>query len=237
MPSGECALSEYQQDLARERVRFDVSPDGSVEGDDGAGGHLAETLRYVCRMGSQVGELLGLGELERLCTVSSLAVMARVSGVSPLVSIRAEVEVREMHPPELAVVAGLGVQEAIDRALRRVTDDFASDWAAVITEDARLVGAMHDESLRRDAPESLTEVGIRVLAVLGALDESLRETAVRFDYLRGSLLVMAIGGHALYTHADKFEASEMVRTVSAVQCLLAGADLPHAESVTASRRA
>lgn len=220
----------------RERVRFDVLPDGSVEGDDGADGHLAETLRYTCRMASQIGALLELGELERVSTLSNLAVMARVSGISPNLSIMVEVERQGTMRSAPVAVAAVGAQEAIDRSLRRVTIDLASDWAAIITDESRLVGAVHDESLGCGAPESVFEVGERALAILGALDRSLRETAVRLDFVRGSLLVAAIGGHALFALADKFDVSEVVRTVSAAQTLLSGADLARADLVTVSRR-
>ena len=67
-------------------------------------------------------------------------------------------------------------------------------------------------------------------------DESLRESAVRLDFVRGSLLVAGIGEHALFARADKFEISEVGRSISAVQALLGGADLAHALSITASRR-
>lgn len=220
----------------RERVRFDVSPDGSVEGDDGADGRLAETLRYACRMGSQIGALLELGELDRLSTLSNLAVMARVSGTAPHLSIRVEIELQDPKRPDPVAGAALGVQEAIDRSLRRVSIDLASDWAAIITEESRLVGAVHDEAMGRGAPESVFEVGVRALAILGALEESWRDTAVRLDFVRGSVLVVAIGGHALYTQADKFDVSVVVRTVAAAQGLLSRADLARADLVTASRR-
>lgn len=228
----------YERDRARERVRFDVFPDGTVEGDDRYGGNFAATLRYACRMGSQIGALLGLGELERLGTLSSLAVMARVAGVAPDLSIRAQVEFLEMPPPEPVAAMAVGnVRDAIDRALRRVTLDFACDWTALITDQGQLVGVIHDEAMGTGIPESVDEVGVRVLAVIGALDEVLRKTAVRLDFVRGSVLVVAIGQHAIYAQADKFDASEVGRTVAAVQTLLAGVGLQRAGGVTASRRA
>jgi hypothetical protein len=227
-------LTDYDE---RERVRFDVLPDGTVEGDDGADGHLAETLRYTCRMGSQIGALLELGELERVSTLSSLSVLARVAGVSPHVSIKVEVEAQKSSRPRVVAVSGVTVQDAIDQALRRVTIDLATDWAAIITDDGRLVGAVHDESMGQGASEHVLEVGVRALAVLGALDEALREIAVRLDFVRGSLLVAAIGEHALFALADKFDVSEVVRTVAGVQGLLAEVDLAHAYPVTASTRA
>lgn len=225
------------RERARDRVRFDVHPDGTVEGDDGSEGRLAETLRYVCRMGSQIGALLEVGELERVSTLSSRTLMARVAGVSPHVTIMVEVEALDTRRPEVVAVSGVGVQEAIDRALRRVTIDLASDWAAIITDDSRLVGAVDDEAMGRPVPESLHEVGVRALAILGALDVSLRETAVRLDFVRGTLLVAGIGQHALYTNADQFDVSEVVRTVAEVQGLLAGVQLAHARHITDTTRA
>lgn len=225
----------HDREPARERVRFSVRPDGTLEGDDGAEGHLAETLRYVCRMGSQIGALLELGKLERVSTLSPVALMARVAGVPPHASIKAEAEIPGTERPELVPAANMNVRDAIDRALRRVIIDLATDWAAIITDQGRLVGALHDEYATRGAPESVLEVGVRALAVLGALDESLRETAVRLDFPRGSVLVAGIGKHALYTHADKLEVSEVIRTVTAVQSLLAAADLARADLVTEFR--
>lgn len=224
-------------DRDRARVRFNVSPDGSVEGDDGAGGQLAGTLRYVCRMGSQIGTLLEIGELERLSTLSPLSLLARVGGVSPHLSIKAEVETQQTSRPEPIVVSGIKVQEAIKRSLRRVTKDLASDWTALITDDMRLVGAVHYEPSGQAAPPPVFEVGLRALAVLGALDERLRETAVRLDYVRGSVLIAAMGEHALFTQAHKFEVSEVVTSsVGAAQGLLAGVELASAPTISSSRR-
>lgn len=221
----------------RERLRFAVLPDGTVEGDDGDEGNLASTLRYACRMGGQIGELLELGGLERLSTLSDLAIAARVSGVSPDLSITAEVEMQGTKRPELVAVVAANAKDAIDRALRRITVGLASDWAAIITAEGHLVGLVHDETMGSVDPDVMQEVGVRVLAVLGALTVSLRETAVRLDFRRGSVLVTNVGDHAVYTHADKVDASELVRTVSAVQGLLGTADLAHAPRVAASRRA
>lgn len=221
----------------RERLRFDVMPDGTVEGDDGDDGNLAATLRYACRMGNQIGELLELGGLERLSTLSNLAIAARVSGSSHDMSLMVEVEMQGTKRPELVPVPVASAKDAIDRALRRVTIGLASDWAAIITAESHLVGLVHDETMGPGDPEVLQDVGVRVLAVLGALDVTLRETAVRLDFRRGSVLIATMGDHALYTHADKVDVSEVVRTIGAAQGLLVTADLAHAPRVTASRRA
>lgn len=224
----------YEQ--GRERVRFDVLPDGTVEGDDRAAGNLAAALRYACRMGSQIGELLDLGGLERLSTMSTLAVVARASGVAPDLSIMAEVEVHPTPLPEIVPVPGLSPQEAIRQGLRRATIDFSSDWAALMTDEGKLVGSMHDELAGTVSADVVAEVGLRVLAVLGALDETLRETAVRLDFVRGSVLVVAIGAHALFTHADKFAPHDVVRTVGAVQSMLDGVELAREAPITSSLR-
>lgn len=218
-----------RQALQPERLRFDIDPDGSVEGVDG---ELATTLRYVCRMGGQIGTLLGLGELERFSTLSTMAVMARVAGVSPRVSIKADVGMRVLPPTEPQSALNLTSREAIDEAMRRVMVDFVADWVAIITDDKRLVGARNRVVNGRQVPAVVHDVGERALAVLGALDEGLRETDVRLDFARGSVLVVALGGHALFTHADKFEDDVVVPTVSAIQSMFDGVDLRYAHMVS-----
>lgn len=222
-----------QQALERERLRFDIDTDGSVEGPDG---ELATTLRYVCRMGGQIGALLGLGELERINTLSTVAVMARVAGVSPHVSIKAEVERRDIRRPEPVAPLGLTSQQVIDQSLSRVMLDFGGDWAAIITDDKRLVGAKNRASTRRAVPAVVQEVGIRALAVLGALDEALRETDVALHFVRGSVLVVALGDHALFAQADKFDEGVVVTTVPAIQSLFNGVDLTFAHLVKLAPR-
>lgn len=222
-------MSKEEQGASdRERLRFDIGPDGTVEGADG---ELATTLRYVCRMGGQIGALLGLGELERFSTLSTVAVMARVAGVSPHVSIKAEVEMRVVRRPEPVAAVDVTSRQAISQSLRRVMVDFGGDWTAIITDDKRLVGAKNRTSTRRDVPAIVHEVGIRALAVLGALDEGLRETDVRLHFVRGSVLVVALGDHALFAQADKFEENVVITTVPAIQRLFEGVDLRFAHMV------
>lgn len=214
--------------LERDRLRFDIDPDGTVEGADA---ELAATLRYVCRMGGQIGALLGLGELERFSTSSTVAVMARVAGTSPHLTIKAEVEMRDIRPRGPVRSVGLTSRQAINQSLRRVLVDFGSDWAAIITDDKRLVGARNRTSTRRAVPAIVHEVGVRALAVLGALDEALRESDVRLHFVRGSVLVVALGDHALFAQADKFEESVAVSTVWAIQSMFESLDLTYAHMV------
>lgn len=229
MHSGGNAMSKDEDHaLERDRLRFDIDPDGTVEGADG---ELATTLRYVCRMGGQIGVLLGLGELERFSILSTVAVMARVAGVSPHVSIKAEVESREMRRRQPAAPLELTPRQAINQALRRVMVDFGGDWAAIITDDKRLVGAKNRTATNRAVPAVVHEVGLRALAVLGALDEALRETDVRLHFVRGSVLVVALGEHALFTQADKFDESVVVTAVGELQGMFRGVDLTFAHMV------
>ena len=220
--------TDNEQEAARNRLRFDIDPDGTVEGADG---DLAATLRYACRMGGQIGALLGLGELERFSTLSTVAVMARVAGVSPHVSIRAEVEMREHRRPARLTAVDLSSRQAIDQSLRRVMVDFAGDWAAIITDDKRLVGATNGTSARGEVPGIVLDVGIRALAVLGALDEGLRETDVRLHFPRGSVLIAALGQHALFAQADKFDEDVVLSTVGSIQRVFEAVDLTYAHLV------
>lgn len=222
------------------RVRFDVLPDGTVEGNDGAGGQLAATLRYVCRMASQIGALLELGELERVTTLSSLPLTARVSGVAPDLHIKAQVAPLQRqitHVAPSSAAPPLSAQELIRQAVKRVTIDLGSDWAAFITDEGRLVGAAHDIAGRGAAPDELREVGVRALAILGAFDPALVGAAVRLDLVRGSMLVSPVGVHAVFAHTDNVDVSEVVRTITAVTGLLAGAQVKRADLVTESRPA
>lgn len=232
-------IESMKQDDAR--VRFDVLPDGTVEGDDGAGGHLAQALRYVCRMASQIGALLELGELERVSTLSKLPLMARVSGVAPELHIKAEVAPLQHQAtpvPSSSAAPRTSAQELISQAVKRVTIDLGSDWAAFITDEGRLVGAAHDSIAGRGAsPHQLRDVGVRALAILGAFEPELVGAAVRLDLVRGSMLVSPVGVHAVFAHTDNVDVSEVVRTITDVTGLLAGAQVKRADVVTESRPA
>ncbi|KRF37211.1 hypothetical protein [Nocardioides sp. Soil805] len=216
--------------------RFTVAADGTVSGDDGDSGRLAVSLRYACRVAGQLEFLTGAGDLEWVSTVSSTAVTARVGwSLAREVTLSAEVEGGAPRPPkEFTVVGGSDVHAALAHCMQRVRQMLGTHWGAVITGDKRVVGAAVPQSGGGvlDSMAALPEVGIRALAVLGALEERYRETCVLLDYAHGTLLVAAIGDHALYAFADKVDTRVVAEIVDEVRAVLSPDDLARADTIT-----
>jgi hypothetical protein len=216
--------------------RFTVAADGATTGDDGDSGRLAASLRYACRVAGQLEYLTGAGDLEWVSTVSSTAVTARV-GWSPAreVTLAAEVESGPPRAPqEVTVVAGTDVQAALAHCLQRVRQMLGTHWSAVVTGDKRVVAAAVPQPGGGvvDPTAALPEVGVRALAVLGALETRYRETCVLLDYAHGTMLVAAVGDHALYAFADKLDAGVVAEIVDEVRATLSPADVAAADTVT-----
>ncbi len=211
------------------RRRFAIAADGSITGGDETSDQLGAALRYVCRMAGQIETLLGVGRLHWLTTLSGTTVTARVgrSGAGDM-TVTAEVERRETRAPtHLATPDADGAHAAMRQCLKRVRNGLDADWCAVITSDQRIVGALLPEpgSPLGDVGAVLSEVGLRALAVLGALDVPYRETGVLLDYRRGSLMVVAVDGDVLFAFADKFDPTIASRIIHEVRAVLAPHDL------------
>lgn len=215
--------------------RFTVAADGTIHGDDGASGGLAASLRYACRVAGQLEFLTGAGDLEWVSTVSSTTVTARVGwSLAREVTLSAEVEAGEPRAPkEFTVVGGADVHAALGHCMQRVRQLLGTHWSAVITGDKRVVGAAVPQSGSGvlDSMAALPEVGVRALAVLGALEERYRETCVLLDYQRGTMLVAAIGDHALYAFADKLDARVVSEVVDEVRAILVPAQVAGADTI------
>ena len=213
------------------RHRFAVASDGTVSGTEPSSDQLAASLRYATRMATQLDPVLGIGRLEWLTTLSSTAVTARVAqGEAGAVSLTAEVEQRETTTRSHDAERESSAQRAVNRALGLVHDVLMADWCAAITvEDKRLIGVRLPPTGRilEDPEVILSTVGDRVLAVLGALHRTYRETAVVLDYRQGSLMIADAGDAAVFAFADKFDSAAAGRVVSRVRSSLAGQDLAH----------
>lgn len=215
--------------------RFTVAADGTTLGDDGADGRLAASLRYACRVAGQLEFLTGAGDLEWVSTVSTTAVTARVGWSDAReVTLSAEVETGEARAPkEFTVVGGADVHAALGHCMQRVRQMLGTHWSAVITGDKRVVAAAVPQSGSAvlDAMAALPEVGVRALAVLGALEEPYRETCVLLDYTHGTMLVAAVGDHALYAFADKLDPRVVAEIVDEVRAVLAPGDVARADTI------
>ncbi|WP_107774983.1 hypothetical protein [Nocardioides sediminis] len=221
--------------------RFTVAADGTTKGDDGASGGLAASLRYACRVAGQLEFLTGAGDLEWVSTVSSTTVTARVGWtLAREVTLSAEVEAGEPRASkEFTVVGGADVHAALGHCMQRVRQLLGTHWSAVITGDKRVVGAAVPQSGSGvlDSMAALPEVGVRALAVLGALEERYRETCVLLDYQRGTMLVAAIGDHALYAFADKLDARVVSEVVDEVRAILVPAQVADADTIATGQEA
>lgn len=188
---------------------------------------LGGTLRYVCRMASQIEPLLDTGPLQWLTTLSGTAVTARVGQSAGDVTVTAEIEGREAQTMLGRSDDAEAAHTAIKKSLRRIRNSLEADWAAMITWDKRLVGALLPEagSTRTGVRDVLSEVGLRALAVVGALDESYRETAVLLEYREGSLLVVAVEGDVVFAFGDRFDKEIAGPVIADVRAVLAPFDL------------
>lgn len=211
------------------RRRFAIAADGTVSGCEESWGKLGASLRYACRMAAQLDEVIGVGRLEWLTTLSSTSVRARVGqSLEGLVTVTAEVERRSspIHPVPQAK-QDMSAQRALNSSLRLVHGGLVADWCAAITEDQRVIGAHlpeHGETFD-DATTVLTQVGVRALAIVGALHESYRETAVMLDFRQGSLLIFDCDGLVIFAFADKFDSLAATQVIGRVRSRLAGQDL------------
>lgn len=216
--------------------RFTVAADGTVAGDDGDAGRLAVSLRYACRVAGQLEFLTGAGDLEWVRTISTTAVTARVGwSLAREVTVSAEVEDGGRRAAkEFTVVGGGDVHAALGHCMQRVRQMLGTHWGAVITGDKRVVAAAVPQagSGVLDSMAALPEVGVRALAVLGALEERYRETCVLLDYAHGTMLVAAIGDHALYAFADKIDTRAVAEVVDEVRAVLAPGEVARADTVT-----
>ncbi len=220
--------------------RFSIAIDGVVTGDDGTGGQLAASLRYAARMASQVDSRTGAGDLVRVITISGVTVIARVdAGVDDELALTVHVEPTVLPQPgrSVPIRAGHG-SGRVARGLHLTHQLLDVYWSAIITDDKRIVGrAVHDsERATPSTMEDLSAVGLRALAVLGAIGPRFRETAVLLDYERGSLLVVPLGEHALFAMADRFERNRVIELVEGLRRIITPRDITRAFAVIDPQR-
>lgn len=230
-------MTEYAPPSAGPTTRrFTVRADGSTSGDDGDSGRLAVSLRYACRVAGQLEFLAGVGDLEWVRTISGTAALtARVGWTQDHeVTVAAEVETGPSRTSrKVAETGGRDVQAALAHSLQRVRQMLGTHWSAVVAGDKRVVAASVPQ-VGNEVPgamAALPEIGVRALAVLGALEGRYRETCVLLDYERGTLVVAALGDHALVAFADEVDTQVVAEIVDSVRGLLSSADIAGAPTV------
>lgn len=221
---------------SRQDRRFSVLTDGTVRGDDGDDGRFAASLTYAARLATQVEFLLDVGTLEELTTVSELAITAVVTrDDAGGVGLSVRVDPGPFRQPKvLTVVGGADVHTAIAHCVQRIEQTPGVRWGAIVADDKRVVGA----SLPRvgvaagEVFSALPNVGVRALAILGAIDEPLRDSWVQLSYERASLLVASLGPHCIYAVVDELAPDPFGEAIDEVRAILSPYDLSRAESLT-----
>ena len=207
-------LTSDETDEYVDRLRFGIRPDGAVTGDDGTDGYLAASVRYAARMARQMADLALLGELQWVTTVGRIALRARTDHSLDGMNVEAELSMsmaplhRSRHPHAAGVPA-----DVIAGALQWLDANASANWCAVMSDDKRLVGLHSSRSARDVGPGAVHEVGLRALALLGALEQPYRDIGTVIGCQQGDLLVLEIGSHTMYAQADRFSA-ELVEQIS-----------------------
>ena len=217
---------------ATARLRFIVSADGSVAGDDGADGLLASALRYSCRMAGQATGYLGFGQLVWIATLSSRAVTARTEEVEPgAFVITAEVAAHadtDAHQPSGRVT---GIRGSLRDCLLGANLVLGTEWLAFMADDKRLIGATPAAGESDARREILQAVGERALAIVGTLDEEHLRTAITMTFEHGVLIVAPVDEHVVFGVADRIDAPVLSDVVDALRRSVRALDLRFAPMV------
>lgn len=218
-----------------ETRHFAILTDGTVRGDDGEDGLLAASLRYAARLAGQVEYILDVGDLLELTTVSRTAVTASITrDDAGGIGLSARLESQAFRQPRvLTVVGGADVHAALAHCVQRVQQTPGVKWGAIIADDKRVVGASLPGAGAAvlESVSALPNVGVRALAVLGAIEEHLRESWVRLNYERATVLMTNVGPHCLYAVVDEVKAGPFGEAVDEVRAILAPYDLSEAATL------
>lgn len=204
---------------------FTVGLDGSVTGDDGAGGMLAASLRYSARLAAAVSErplAQPLGTLRQIRTTSTASLTADVlwdiGGECRLRARLGTSSVARTPSPRLASYS-TGA-EALAAAMGRLNRVPQARWSALIRQDLSVLAAAGEV----DAAD-LPHVGVRALGVLGGLDERYHRGCVWLGFEGGTLVIASLGRHVLCVCLANVDEVSVVAVIEEVRATLAPYDL------------
>ena len=202
--------------------QFLVRPDGSVVGDDGAGGVLAAALPYTGRLARRLGELVGAGDLRLVEAYGRDRLVVGVTwtpaGEGTFRAVVAPLPARTV--PSFTVVGAVDTPAALAHCLDRFSSVGGVVWCSVVTADSRVVAAQGDHG---DRP--LDEVGNRMLAILRSLDDLHATGFIRLRFESGTVVGASLGRHALVASTTSAEDDDLVAVIDEVRAILAGHDL------------
>lgn len=215
-----------------ERVRFGISSDGSVHGNDGSEGLLAADVRYAARMAVQMGELAGLGNPDWLVTLGRVQLRMRVEMAASGMQVEAEMDIEPGSMRRPTASPSHAVPEVqLAHAMQWADVVLHAQWIAVISDDSRVVALFHPEGTAAPSPPIVSEIGARALAILGAIDEPYRDYGTIIDYEHGDIFAGEIGGHAVYALARRFDAEQVIDAVLGLRSRLDPSVIDRAASI------
>lgn len=216
-------MSSDATDGGHEHAGFVVRPDGTVVGDDGAGGALAAALPYTGRLARRAGELVDVGDLR---AVEALGIRRLTVGVTwtPAGEGTYRAELAPAAPravPTFMVVGGADTAATVVHCVERARAVEGVRWSSVVTAGSRVVAAAGEAA----AAGHLADVGNRVLAILRSLEDQHVAGFVRLRFEQGALVGASLGRHALVACTDATDDDELLATIDEVRAILADRDL------------
>lgn len=205
--------------------RFVVRPDGTVVGDDGAGGALAAALPYTGRLARRMGELVEAGDLRAMEAYGrrrlEVGVTWTPAGEGTYRAVVGGADERAAPAPTVVGVADTSA--AVDDCLLRLLALDGVRWGSVVTAGSRVIAARGD---RREL-HHLAEVGNRMLAILRSLSDQHATGFMRLRFEGGAVVGASLGRHALValTTAGDGGLDELVRVLDETRTVLGGHDL------------
>lgn len=218
---------------------FAVRTDGSMTGDDGAGGSLATTLGYVVRLTTNLADLLATQDLTAIEAAGGRHLAVEVSwSAAREASLRAQVELRvPRERRDFTVVGGVDIQAALAHSVGRAKSVGGLQWAAVITSDLRLAGASMSATSpdATDGMATLTKATARAVAAVQAMANGFGGDHVALRFGSATVLVAPLSGGALVGFAtDVVVEDAWLEAVDEVRAVLAGQQLADAPTLAVS---
>ena len=205
--------------------RFVVRPDGTVVGDDGAGGALAAALPYTGRLARRMGELVEAGDLRAMEAYGrrrlEVGVTWTPAGEGTYRAVVGGADERAAPAPTAVGMADTST--AVDHFLVRLLELDAVRWGSVVTAGSRVIAARGD---RREL-HHLAEVGNRMLAILRSLADQHATGFMRLRFEGGAVVGASVGRHALVALTTAYDdgLDELVRVLDETRTVLGGHDL------------
>lgn len=198
-------------------------------------GLIGAQLRYVARLAQGMDPRLGLGNLVAITTNGSRSVTAVVSfdeGGECRMRGRVAAEQVDATPAGTALVGpGADAATAVTACLTVVHDLPGLGWGALVRQDRTVVAGLGDPLL-----DTLPDVGVRSLGILGGLEAHHREECVWLSFEHRNLVIAPVGAACLVLCPEPGDPATALEALTAVRVTLAAVDLDRVQPLDAPFR-